>query len=129
MRRAGSLQQGLESVQFCVPHALTLESTFLKVGRGFPKINSKLSSYSLDTNILMDSRWLFRLMLCMDANFRLNNRLRSSDEKDPGLGAGFSYFVEPEPYSDWVLKHANQEEVCSVVYFPYSFSFLLTCIR
>jgi hypothetical protein len=50
-------------------------------------------------------------MLCMDANFRLNNRLRSSEEKDPGLGTGFSYFVEQEGYNKFILTHANQEEV------------------
>jgi hypothetical protein len=60
---------------------------------------------------LMRSRWMFRLGLSNDANFRLNNVLRSSAEKDPWLGHGYSYFVEEEPYNSWVISHAAEEEV------------------
>jgi hypothetical protein len=56
-------------------------------------------------------------MLYMDANFRLSNHLRSSEEKDPGLGMGYSYFVEQEGYNNFVLMHANQEEVCVLSFF------------
>lgn len=50
-------------------------------------------------------------MLSSDANFRLDSRLVSSTERDPGLGTGFSYFVEDEPYQAWILKHVDQEEL------------------
>lgn len=63
---------------------------------------------SLSLNI---SRWLYRLSLSIDANFRLSNRLRSSYEKDPGLGTGLSYFVPQAGYNEYVLQHADQEEV------------------
>lgn len=50
-------------------------------------------------------------MLSTDANFRLDGRLVSSTERDPGLGTGFSYFVEDHSYNEWVLQHADQEEL------------------
>lgn len=56
--------------------------------------------------------WLFRLIEMVDANFRLSNRARSSDEKDPGLGTGLAYFVPQAGYNQYVLAHADQEEVC-----------------
>jgi hypothetical protein len=58
-------------------------------------------------------------MLSNDANFRLDSVLRSSIDKDPWLGYGYSYFVEDEPYNSWVLGHAAEEEVsirCSTSY-------------
>lgn len=57
-------------------------------------------------------RWLYRLHLAMDANFRLKNRLRSSIRKDPGLLTGLAYFVDDEMYSKHILKYVDEEEVC-----------------
>lgn len=61
--------------------------------------------------ILTTRRWLYRLILAMDANFRLKNRLRSNSKADPGLGTGWAYFVPEEAYREHILKYVTQEEV------------------
>ncbi|KAK0488338.1 hypothetical protein EDD18DRAFT_1311308 [Armillaria luteobubalina] len=40
------------------------------------------------------ARWLYHLFLAIDANFRLCQLNVSSNESDPGLNAGYAYFVE-----------------------------------
>lgn len=47
----------------------------------------------------------------MDANFRLKNRMRSSEEADPGLVTGLAYFVEPRAYSQHLKRFATQTDV------------------
>ena len=32
-------------------------------------------------------------------------------ERDPVLGSGWAYFVEDKPYLDYVLSHADEEDV------------------
>lgn len=59
-------------------------------------------------------RWLFRLVLAMDANFRLKNRLRPRSRTDPGLGTGWAYFVEDDEYRDHILQYVTQEEVRTI---------------
>lgn len=58
-------------------------------------------------------RFLYCLLLCADACFRLKNRMRSSDFKDPTLGPGWSYFGDNEPYIGFIKNYVDQEEVCS----------------
>ncbi|KAJ7457113.1 hypothetical protein FB451DRAFT_1047708 [Mycena latifolia] len=55
------------------------------------------------------SGFLFALFLAMDANFRLRRKEVSSEEKDPGLGKGWSFFCEVKAY----MKHvkANWKQV------------------
>lgn len=59
------------------------------------------------------------MSISVDANFRLSNRNRSSFDKDPGLGTGLCYFVPQKGYDDYVVKHANQEEVRELVIVSY----------
>lgn len=54
---------------------------------------------------------MYRLILAMDANFRLKNRLRTSSRTDPGLGTGWAYFVPEEEYREHILQYVTQEEV------------------
>ncbi|KDQ53086.1 hypothetical protein JAAARDRAFT_137733, partial [Jaapia argillacea MUCL 33604] len=35
----------------------------------------------------------------------------SNDKKDPGLGTGWSYFVDDHPYKDHLLKYTDQKEM------------------
>ena len=66
-------------------------------------------SFRLGTSVrLTNCSWLYRLILAMDANFRLKNRLRSNSKADPGLGTGWAYFVPEEAYREHVLKYATQ---------------------
>lgn len=65
------------------------------------------------TGSFMFCRWLYRLILAMDANFRLKNRLRTSSKTDPGLGTGWAYFVPEGEYKEHIMKYVTQEEVCT----------------
>ncbi|KAK0458061.1 uncharacterized protein EV420DRAFT_1620865 [Desarmillaria tabescens] len=47
-----------------------------------------------DWNKNLAPRWLYRLFLAIDANFRLHRLNVSSNESDPGLNLGYAYFVE-----------------------------------
>ncbi|KAG1846964.1 hypothetical protein C8R48DRAFT_750553 [Suillus tomentosus] len=56
-------------------------------------------------------KFLYYLIIAMDANFRLKNRIRSSDSADPGMHTGFAYFVANQPYNAHVLQFASQKDV------------------
>ncbi|KAG0692995.1 hypothetical protein DFH29DRAFT_1007791 [Suillus ampliporus] len=47
-------------------------------------------------------KWLYGLFLAIDANFRLCHRNKSSDQVDPGLSNGWSYFVERTGFKEVV---------------------------
>jgi hypothetical protein len=53
------------------------------------------------------------LIVALDACFRLKRRIVSSEKKDPGLGTGWGYFVEDEPYRKYLLTVTDQDEVRS----------------
>ena len=57
----------------------------------------------------------------MDANFRLRNRMRSSEEKDPALAPGWSYFNASEPYHEHLRKYVDQEEISTCAGFAALF--------
>ncbi|KAF8058561.1 hypothetical protein FPV67DRAFT_1565454 [Lyophyllum atratum] len=61
--------------------------------------------------------WLYTLLLSEDANFRLKNRLRSSDEKDPSLQPGLAYFLASDRYLRHVSQYADQDEISHCVGF------------
>ncbi|KAJ6488289.1 hypothetical protein C8R47DRAFT_1216093 [Mycena vitilis] len=62
-------------------------------------------------NVPQERRFLYTIFLAMDACFRLKRRLVSSDLRDPGLGTGWAYFVEQEPYRKYLLTVTNQKEM------------------
>ncbi|KAI0060628.1 hypothetical protein BV25DRAFT_1806815 [Artomyces pyxidatus] len=72
-----------------------------------PGINSPSSLEQVPES----QRWLYRPIFCMDANFRLKNRLRVNGAKDVSLGGASGYFVEPEGYACHILNAATQDEV------------------
>ena len=51
------------------------------------------------------------MFLAVDACFRLKRKLVSSEAADPGLGTGWSYMVEDEPYRAYLLEKTNEVEV------------------
>lgn len=51
------------------------------------------------------------MIICMDANFRLKNQIVSNYSQDPGLGVGWAYMVDREPYERYVLSRANDKDV------------------
>ncbi|KAK7018429.1 CxC2 domain-containing protein [Favolaschia claudopus] len=58
-----------------------------------------------------EKRFLYTFFLALDACFRLKRRLISSALRDPGLGTGWSYFLEPEPYRKYLLTVTKQDEM------------------
>ncbi|KAJ7281715.1 hypothetical protein C8J57DRAFT_1056104, partial [Mycena rebaudengoi] len=48
-----------------------------------------------------------------DVNFRLKERIVSSDSRDLTLGQGLAYFVERPPYIEHVKNYVSEEEISS----------------
>ncbi|KAF9470371.1 hypothetical protein BDN70DRAFT_780429, partial [Pholiota conissans] len=68
-------------------------------------------------NVPEEQRFLYALVVCMDANFRLKNQLVSNYSADPGLGIGWAYMVAREPYEAYVLSKADKEAISTCVGF------------
>ncbi|KAF8882631.1 hypothetical protein CPB84DRAFT_1686623, partial [Gymnopilus junonius] len=64
-------------------------------------------------------KFLYMIIICMDANFHLKNQLVLNYLQDPGLGTRWAYLVPCKPYEDYVLSHANDEDVSDQ--FPFLF--------
>ncbi|KAJ7617002.1 hypothetical protein DFH06DRAFT_1012669 [Mycena polygramma] len=52
-----------------------------------------------------EKQFLYALFLAMDANFRLKRKDVSTEEKDPGLGDGWSFYCELQEYMAHVALH------------------------
>ena len=72
---------------------------------------SDVHHFHLFALMTLFNRYIYTMILAIDANFRLKRRAVSSNERDPALGSGWGYFVSDEPYREHVLKYANQEDV------------------
>ncbi|SJL12375.1 uncharacterized protein ARMOST_15801 [Armillaria ostoyae] len=55
-----------------------------------------------DWNQNLATRWLYRLFLAIDANFRLHRLNVSSDRSDPGLNLGYAYFVDETAFRNHI---------------------------
>lgn len=95
-----------------------LESTSRLIGRmRVPNISRRLPYLILSVWLtLFHSRFLYALIVCLDANFRLKNQLRSSYTVDPGLGTGWAYFLPLEEYFSYVLSCASDQDVSTSCY-------------
>ncbi|KAJ7042238.1 hypothetical protein C8F04DRAFT_946268 [Mycena alexandri] len=62
-------------------------------------------------NASPERRFLYVLFLALDACFRLKRRMISSELRDPGLGTGWAYFTENEPYRQYLLSVTDQKEI------------------
>ncbi|KAK7434738.1 hypothetical protein VKT23_020034 [Stygiomarasmius scandens] len=62
-------------------------------------------------NVSMDLKFLYNQFVAIDACFRLKRRLVSSEAKDPGLGTGWSYFVEDPTFRDFLKTVTTQTEM------------------
>ncbi|KAF8954794.1 hypothetical protein BDZ97DRAFT_1927721 [Flammula alnicola] len=64
-----------------------------------------------------EMKFLYMMIICMDANFRLKNQLVSNYSQDPGLGIGWAYMVPRKPYEEYVLSRANDTDISTCVGF------------
>ncbi|KAF9487015.1 hypothetical protein BDN71DRAFT_1485392 [Pleurotus eryngii] len=55
--------------------------------------------------------FLYTLFITLDACFQLKRRMVSSVEKDPSLGIDLGYFVEVEPFRQYLLSVTDQKEM------------------
>ncbi|KAJ7437316.1 hypothetical protein B0H11DRAFT_2255542, partial [Mycena galericulata] len=62
-------------------------------------------------------RFLYMLLLALDANFRLKNRLRANERQDPSLGSGLGYFVDSGPYKEHLRHYVAEKDVSSCIAF------------
>ncbi|KAJ6458086.1 hypothetical protein DFH09DRAFT_1255389 [Mycena vulgaris] len=56
-------------------------------------------------------RFLYMLLLALDANFKLKNRLRANERYDPPLGPGWGAFVEPEGYKEHLKNYVGETDI------------------
>ncbi|KAF7299425.1 hypothetical protein MIND_00892300 [Mycena indigotica] len=61
--------------------------------------------------------FLYSLMLALDANFRLKNRIRANERQDDSLGSGWGYFVDDEPYREHLRDYVAEEDVSTCIAF------------
>ncbi|KAJ7061114.1 hypothetical protein C8F01DRAFT_1083331 [Mycena amicta] len=57
-------------------------------------------------------QYLYKLMISVDANFRLKNRIRANERQDPALGEGKGYFVETKAYKEHLKTYIPEKERC-----------------
>ncbi|KAG2740851.1 hypothetical protein P692DRAFT_201842407 [Suillus brevipes Sb2] len=55
-------------------------------------------------------RWLYALFIAIDVNFRLKRKAVSSDDVDPGLNAGWAYFVEETKYKNYLSVRSGEKQ-------------------
>ncbi|KAJ7149380.1 hypothetical protein C8R43DRAFT_887926 [Mycena crocata] len=65
----------------------------------------------------MRYRFLYMMLLALDANFRLKNRLRANEHQDPSLGSGMGYFVETEAYKTHLREYVAEKDVSTCIAF------------
>jgi hypothetical protein len=56
-------------------------------------------------------RWLYRLFLALDANFRLSNRASKGRADDPPLQPGSAFMINPRVVADYVKNFIDEKEV------------------
>ncbi|KAJ7169399.1 hypothetical protein B0H12DRAFT_1246922 [Mycena haematopus] len=59
-------------------------------------------------------RFLYMLLVAVDANFKLKNRMRGNEHPDPSLGPGWGYFVEPKKYRKHIKNYVPEKDVSIV---------------
>ncbi|KAK6992838.1 CxC2 domain-containing protein [Favolaschia claudopus] len=62
-------------------------------------------------------QFLYMLILAVDANFRLRNRIRVNELDDPSLGPGWGYWVEPESYREHLKNYVSETEISTCIAF------------
>ncbi|KAG2051169.1 hypothetical protein BDR06DRAFT_983690 [Suillus hirtellus] len=63
-----------------------------------------------------DKWWLYATFVTIDANFHLRRHNVSTDDADPSLSKGWSYFVEEADYKSYLAEHlgeAQEKSTCS----------------
>ncbi|KAJ7179732.1 hypothetical protein C8R46DRAFT_1160195 [Mycena filopes] len=62
-------------------------------------------------------KFLYMLIIALDANFKLRNRLRANEINDPSLGPGWGAFVEPIAYREHLKNYVAEKDVSTCIAF------------
>ncbi|KAF7325927.1 CxC2 domain-containing protein [Mycena kentingensis (nom. inval.)] len=68
-------------------------------------------------NAAAEEAYLYALILALDANFRLKNRIRANERHDPALAQGLGYFVLLEAYKEFLRHYVAEDDVSSCIAF------------
>ncbi|KAJ7917013.1 hypothetical protein B0H13DRAFT_2231523 [Mycena leptocephala] len=63
------------------------------------------------------SRYIYKLILAIDANFKMKNRIRVNERYDPSLGPGWGAFVEPTGYRSHLKKYIAEKDISTCIAF------------
>ena len=104
-------EQNQVIVQSNVPPAPTQAETFLSHGGKPHRIFCKVYYLAnLGFMLTLSERWLYSLILTIDANFHLKNKERKIFNDLP-LGDGWASWVQEGPYREYINEYGHQEEV------------------
>ncbi|KAJ7715521.1 hypothetical protein B0H16DRAFT_1477307 [Mycena metata] len=62
-------------------------------------------------------RFLYMLLIALDTNLKLKNRMQANTKFDPPLGPGWEYFVEPKAYKEHLRSYVPEKDISSCIAF------------
>ncbi|KAJ7774517.1 hypothetical protein DFH07DRAFT_732456 [Mycena maculata] len=62
-------------------------------------------------------RFLYMLLLAVNANFKLKNRMRPNEIDNPSLGPGWGYWVEPRRYKRHLKNYIAEKDASTCIAF------------
>ncbi|KAJ7456326.1 hypothetical protein B0H11DRAFT_1739440 [Mycena galericulata] len=68
-------------------------------------------------NVDKKFQFLYMLLVALDANFKLKNRMRANERPDPSLGPGWGYFVEPARYRKHLKNYVPEKDISTCIAF------------
>ena len=101
-------------MQSLAGHVHMTVSIYLQIGAMLMIDLSKSVANIYIVKILTDHlciRFLYMLILAMDANYQLSNRICLNDRDDPELGPGYAYFQNQKPYAEFLKDYINEVDV------------------
>jgi hypothetical protein len=116
--RCGNIENGVGLTQWgdlciacpaCLIPGINPPDDWDKVDPSLRYVLSCVDSYIEHSHFI---RFLYVLIIALDANFYLKNWLQSSEAADPSLHTSLAYFVKNEPYIEHIKKYATQTDVC-----------------
>lgn len=92
----------------CPQEGKNLPSNWQEVDEKYKYVHFSSDALNVDH---YSFRFLYVLILAMDANFRLTNRMRANEHDDAELGPGWGCFVESAPYKEHLKNYVSEADV------------------
>jgi hypothetical protein len=100
-----------ENVLYCVGLAHMTVSICHQIGVTWMIVTSTALFLCLHCYADDRFRFLYILILAMDANFRMSSRYRKNERDDPELGPGWAYFVYNLLYMEHLKNYVLEKDV------------------